>query len=203
MISSPFDLLHQSHDIDSKIIAALERVSQVFRVLLWNESKTHSLSPIQVQTLIFLLYHTEEKRKVSYLAQEFNLAKATISDTIKVLEQKGLIRKERELTDTRSFVLHLTDKGRDVAVQTALFTKEIQIPVAVLADHDKENLYVSLIGIIRHLYSAGLITIQRMCSTCIHYRSEKEGTLHFCRLLNKELHPTEFQVDCPDHQYLA
>ena len=72
---------HQNQDTGSKIIAALERISQAFRVLLWNESKAFSLSPIQVQVLNFLLQHSGEKRKISYLAGEFNLTKPTISDS--------------------------------------------------------------------------------------------------------------------------
>lgn len=63
MNKSPFDLSHQNLTVDSKIVAALERISQAFRVLLWNESKELSLSPIQIQVLIFLLYHSDEKER--------------------------------------------------------------------------------------------------------------------------------------------
>lgn len=93
MNTSDFDLNHQNRNTESKIIASLERISQAFRVLLWQQSKEHSLSPIQVQVLIFLLHHSNEKRKVSYLADEFNMTKATISDTVKTLEQKDLFPK--------------------------------------------------------------------------------------------------------------
>src|SRR5690606_3914191 len=101
MNRSDFDPGHQNQSTDSKIIASLERIAQAFRVLLWNESKTNGLSPIQVQVLIFLLHHDEEMRKVSYLASEFNMTKATISDTVKTLEQKGLITKAYNQHDTR------------------------------------------------------------------------------------------------------
>ena len=128
MKKSAFDLAHQNSSIESKIVASLERVSQAFRVLLWNESKEFLLSPIQVQVLIYLLHHSDEKRKVSYLADEFNMTKATISDTIKTLEQKQLIKKECEQHDTRSYIIHLTKKGKDTAEQTSFFAKQIQVP---------------------------------------------------------------------------
>ena len=105
MSKSPFDLSYQNQSTESKIVASLERISQAFRVMLWNESKEHSLSPIQIQVLVFLLHHSEEKRKVTYLADEFNMTKATISDTIRTLEQKELIKKEYEPHDTRSYNL--------------------------------------------------------------------------------------------------
>ena len=90
---SSFHLTEQNQKIESRIVVALERISESFRVLLWNESKENSLSPIQIQLLIFIQFHAQEKCKVGYLADEFNMTKATISDAIKSLEQKELITK--------------------------------------------------------------------------------------------------------------
>src|SRR5690606_14436176 len=132
MNSSDFDPTHQNQSTESKIVASLERIAQAFRVLLWQESKDFSLTPIQVQLLIFLLHHSRERRKVSYLADEFNVTKATISDTIKTLLQKELISKEYESNDTRSYVIHLTEKGREVAAKVSFFTKEIRVPIGSL-----------------------------------------------------------------------
>jgi DNA-binding MarR family transcriptional regulator len=197
---SIFDLDHQSSSIESKIVASLERVSQAFRVLLWNESKEFSLSPIQVQLLIFLLHHSDEKRKVSYLADEFNMTKATISETIKILEQKQLIKKDYGLQDTRSYTIHLTEKGQDIAEQTSLFAKQIQVPIDKLDSTDKENLLLSLLDIIHHLNKLGIITIQRMCFTCHFYQANKDGQKHFCGLLNTKLADNDLRIDCAEHQ---
>lgn len=202
MKKSAFDLDYQNTSVESKIVASLERISQAFRVLLWQESKEYSLSPIQVQVLIFLLNHSEEKRKVSYLADEFNMTKATISDTIKSLEQKKLIKKEYDPGDTRSFVIHLTAKGKNIANKTALFAQQLLAPVEKLHIDDKQNLLLSLIEIIRHLNKAGIITIQRMCFTCSYYQTTHSGQKHFCKLLNQELQTTELRVDCPEHNFI-
>lgn len=200
MKKSAFDLSHQNSSIESKIVASLERVSQAFRVLLWNESKEFSLSPIQIQVLIFLLHHSDEKRKVTYLADEFNMTKATISDTIKTLEQKQLIIKEFEPHDTRSYIIHLTKKGKNIAEQTSLFAKQIQAPIDKLHSTDKENLLLSLLDIIHHLNQSGIITIQRMCFTCHFYKANKNGQEHFCGLMNTKLADNDLRIDCPEHK---
>ncbi|MCC5940343.1 MAG: winged helix-turn-helix transcriptional regulator [Balneolaceae bacterium] len=200
MSKSDFDLKHQNQSIESKIVASLERISQAFRVLLWRESKEYSLSPIQVQLLIFLLHHSEEKRKISYLADEFNMTKATISDSIKVLEKKKLITKEPEPNDSRSYVIHLTSEGSKTAQENSLFTNEIRTPIDMLSADDKENLLLSLLNIIRHLNRTGVITIQRMCMTCKHYETTDNGKQHFCKLLNQKLLNTELRTDCPEHE---
>jgi DNA-binding MarR family transcriptional regulator len=199
MKKSIFDLSHQNLSIESKIVAALERISQAFRVMLWNESKAYALSPIQIQILVFLLHHTEEKRKVSYLADEFNMTKATISETIKTLEQKQLISKETEPLDTRSYIIQLSNKGKEIAMKTSMFAEHIQTPIDKLAIHDKENLLLSLLNIIHHLNQSGIITIQRMCLTCSFYKGSKSEKSHFCRLLNAKIAETELRIDCKEH----
>lgn len=196
MKSSPFDLSNQSKSVEGKIVASLERVSQAFRVLLWNQSKEFSLSPIQVQVLIFLLHHTSEKRKVSYLADEFNMTKATISDCVKTLEQKQLIAKEYEPHDTRSYIIQLTESGEGIAKKTSFFADQIQIPIDKLPASAKELLLSGLMDIIRHLNQTGIITIQRMCSTCQFYNSDNG---HFCQLLNQKLAEIELRTDCEEH----
>ncbi len=199
MKKSDFDLQHQQYNTDSKIVASLERISQAFRVLLWQESKDLSLTPIQIQVLIFLLYHGDEKKTVSYLAEEFNMTKATISDTIKTLGQKKLISREYEREDLRSYTIQLTKKGKEVAEKTARFSAEIHAPVHQLHPDDKESLLLSLMNIIRHLNKTGVITIQRMCMTCSYYRSDGN---HFCSLLNEPLQVEQLRIDCPEHKQI-
>lgn len=200
MKKSDFDLNEQNQNTDSRIVASLERISQAFRVLLWQESKEFSLSPTQVQVLIFLLHHSNEKRKVSYLANEFNMTRATISDTVKLLEQKKLIKKENEANDTRSFVIHLTAKGKEIAKKTSYFSEGIRTPINKLHGNDKANLLRSLMDIISHLNKSGILTIQRMCTTCSFYQQSEFGNKHFCKLLNQPLLQTELRIDCPEHQ---
>jgi DNA-binding MarR family transcriptional regulator len=201
MNKSDFDLANQNSNTSSKIVASLERVAQAFRVLLWQESKAHALTPIQVQVLIFLLHHSEEKRKVSYLAHEFGMTKATISETVRTLEQKNLVTKKFEYYDTRSYVIHLTKNGRDVADKTSLFSKEIYSPVEKLSQSDREMVLKSLLNIISHLNREGVITIQRMCMTCIYYESSGKDQ-HFCKLLRQKLHVSELRIDCPEHEMI-
>ena len=88
-----FDPIEQNENIDSKIIAGLERISRVFRLLLWDIAKDENLSPIQIQFLIFLLYNKPSRRRITDIANEFNLTKATVSDAISSLEEKKFNRK--------------------------------------------------------------------------------------------------------------
>lgn len=122
---SSFNLSDQNQKVESRNVVALERISEAFRVLLWNESKENSLSPIQIQILIFVNFRSLEKCKVGYLANEFNMTKATISDRVKVLLARDLVAKETDPADTRSYSLILTAEGKKIAKKLYFFASSI------------------------------------------------------------------------------
>ncbi|RKF03034.1 transcriptional regulator [Tenacibaculum lutimaris] len=198
-MKSPFDLNQQNTKIESKIVVALERISEAFRVLLWSESKENSLSPIQIQILIFLLFHSEEKCKVSYLSEEFNMTKATISDSIRVLLKKELVQKFSNPSDTRSYIIGLTNQGKQIAEKSANFTLNIEQPLSSLPENQKKDILAGLLKVIYQLNKAGVITIQRMCFTCSYYQNENNE--HFCKLLQSKLASKELRIDCPEHEF--
>src|SRR5690606_15507004 len=101
------------------------------------ESKENSLSPIQIQILIFIHFHALEKCKVGYLADEFNMTKATISDSVRVLLAKGLVIKETDAIDTRSYTLSLTTKGKQIAEKASFFASSIEKPIGKLSEEQK------------------------------------------------------------------
>ncbi len=198
MEKSIFDLDNQNQSTEAKIVVALERISESFRVALWQESKETALSPIQIQILIFLLFHSNEKCKVSYLAQEFNMTKATISDSVKLLLQKELIQKEIEPEDTRSFIIHLTEKGKTIAQKSSSFANTLLKPVFELSENQKEVLLQSLLELIYKLNQSGIIQVQRMCFSCSFYTRHQDN--HFCNFLNKKLAAEDLRLDCPEHE---
>jgi DNA-binding MarR family transcriptional regulator len=201
MVKSIFHLETQNANLESKIAVALERVSEAFRVALWNEAKAHTLSPIQMQILIFLAYHNSQNHcKVGYLAKEFNLTKPTISDAVKTLLQKRLVTKISDPTDTRSHFIELTPKGMQLAKQTSNFILPLQQPITQLTEKQKIALYDALLDLIYKLTQSGIISVQRMCFTCKHFNNEDlKG--YYCNLLERDLPNTDLRVDCPEHLY--
>jgi DNA-binding MarR family transcriptional regulator len=198
MKKSSFHLTEQNQKIESRIVVALERISEAFRVLLWNESKENSLSPIQIQILIFIYFHSLEKCKVGYLADEFNMTKATISDSVKILLSKELVTKETDPIDTRSFSLSLTYEGKKIAKKASLFASSIEQPIEKLTQEQKTIMLNGLLKLIYDLNKSGIITIQRMCFTCSNYQLEKG--VHYCKLLKCQLAENELRIDCAEHE---
>ncbi|GBC83830.1 hypothetical protein HRbin11_00248 [bacterium HR11] len=197
-----WDLTFQHDDVDSKLVAALERLAQAFRVLLWRVGQTHGLSPIQVQFLCYLLYQPEAHRRVSGLAQAFRLTKATVSDAVTALESKGLVRRRPDISDRRSSVLDLTPDGRRLARRLAAWANTVRDSLSFAGLDEKTSVLNFLMRLIVELQRAGVITVARMCLTCRFFRQDVHPgtpTPHHCALLDRPLGPTTLRVDCPEH----
>ncbi len=197
-MESIFNLNNQNSNLDSKIVAGLDRISQVFKTLLLEKSKTYNLSPIQIQLLIFIAYHSSEKTTVSYLSQEFNLSKPTISDTIKTLEQKQFINKIVDKKDTRSYRIALTETGKNIVLETENFVNPLTEIITNSKQNDKLVLWENITNIILQLNELKIISVQRTCFKCKFYSENNNKS--FCNLLNQNLKTEDIRIDCEEFE---
>lgn len=191
-----FNPREQQDNISSKIIVGLERISEVFKILLWDKAKMVGLSPIQIQILIFIAYHKQELCNVSHLAKEFNITKPTISDAIRILAKKELIKKEISVTDSRSYSIHPTPSGNKIIAETIDFAEPLKMRLNEIQEPNLESLFATLSQLIYQLNQSGILTVQRTCYGCKFYK-QNENT-DFCNLLNKELKNSDIRLDCPE-----
>ena len=198
MGKSVFNIEFQQKSITSKIVVGLERISEVFKILLWEHAKVIGLSPIQIQILIFIAYHKIELCNVSHLAKEFNITKPTVSDAIRVLDKKKYIIKDYSLSDGRSYSILLSDLGKRTVSETENFANPIENQLKKIETVDLENLFESLSKLIYQLNSSGILTIQRTCFGCKFY--DKSRNKNYCNLMEKELLTSDIRLDCPEYK---
>ena len=201
MKDSTFNPKQQEKDISSKIVAGMERVSEVFKVLLWEKAKLVGLSPIQIQILIFIAFHKQELCNVSHLAKEFNITKPTVSDAIKVLGKKELIKKDYSSSDSRSYSIILSDLGTDIVSQTYDFSNPLKKQIDGFSTSELESLFGTLSQLIYKLNRNGILSVQRTCYGCKFYQKNQESD--YCNLLQKELLNQEIRLDCPEFEEKA
>ena len=198
MGESLFNLEHQNQNLDSKIVVALERMAEVIKTLQWEVGKVLQLSPIQIQMMIFIEHHKESLSTVSLLAKEFNLTKPTVSDAIRVLYEKDLVDKIPDATDSRSFSLQLSFKGKRLLEKLEGYLLPLLKQVQSLDMDVKEKLWEGLTKLIFGLNKMGVLQVQRMCFSCKYY--DKGDTADYCRLLNTTLYSKDIRIDCPEFE---
>ncbi|WP_221405691.1 MarR family transcriptional regulator [Roseivirga echinicomitans] len=201
MKESTFNPNQQEKDISSKIVAGLERVSEVFKILLWEKAKMVGLSPIQIQILIFIAFHKRSLCNVSHLAKEFNVTKPTVSDAVRILDKKRLIIKDFSSSDSRSYSILLSDLGNDIVSQTNDFSNLLKKEINGFSQSELESLFGTLSQLIFKLNRNGILSVQRTCYGCRFYERNQE--IDYCYLLQKELLNKEIRLDCPEYEEKA
>jgi DNA-binding MarR family transcriptional regulator len=205
-MGSVFEPSSQHGDVDKKVVASLERLSQAFRVLLQEEAQRQSLSPIQARFLVHLLHHDDELGRVGRLAAEFSLSRATVSEAVGTLEAKGLVRREPWPRDGRVATLRLTPEGEEVAVGLSGWANVVEEQLESFAPGEKEAVMRFLMRLISALQGAGVITVARMCMSCRFFRPDaypRSVSPHYCALLDLPLSGADLRTDCPEHEPVA
>ena len=198
MDKSVFNPAQQQQDISSKIVVGLERVSEVFKILLWEKAKLVGLSPIQIQILIFIAYHKQGLCNVSHLAKEFNITKPTISDAVKILDKKQMIIKDYSSSDSRSYTMQLSALGKEIILQTNDLASPLKSQIDTLEKIDLDTIFKTLSELIYKLNRNGILSVQRTCFGCKFY--QKNETSDYCNLLKKQLFNNDIRLDCPEFE---
>ncbi len=202
-MESVFEPSSQHGDVDGKIVASLERLAQLFRVLLREGAQKHDLSPIQAQFLVYLLFHDVKLRRASRLAEEFDLTRATVSDAVSSLEKKALIQRESWPEDKRVVTLRLTPTGEKLAAELSTWANIVEEHLRASSPEEKEVVMRFLMNLIASLQRAGIITVARMCVTCRFFRRDEHSNSdspHHCALLDAPLVGSDLRIDCPEHE---
>ena len=185
--------------LERKIVNGLERLSETLKALLWEKGKAHGISPIQIQILLFVPDHNPDLCNVSSLAREFNVTKATISDAVKVLLQKGLLRKDLSPTDNRRYNLLITSDGRKLVADLSDYSLSVLEEIGTFEQYELAGLFRTLSKLIYQLNQSGVIQVQRICFNCSHYRGDRRSR-HFCSLLEMKLKSEDIRLDCPEFE---
>jgi DNA-binding MarR family transcriptional regulator len=192
-------------ELDAKVAAALERVGHALRVLLWDQAKTHGLSPMQVQLLLRLAHEPPQRRRVGTLAAEFDVKAPTVSEAVGALRRKGLLASAAVEGDRRGQLLELSADGRRVAEALAAWHQPVADHLAGVPASAKSETLALLVDLIGGLRRGGVVGVARTCPTCRFFRRDAHPgeARHHCALLDSPMAPADLRVDCAEHEQAA
>lgn len=182
-------------ELQTKIIAGLERIGDVFKTLLWQKAKVHGISPIQIQILLFVASHNSALCNVSYLAKEFNVTKPTISDAVKVLLKKDFVGKDNSPLDSRRYNLVLSPAGKQLVEELLDYTIPVATTLENINEQELKSFFATLTKIIYELNKKAIIQVQRTCFGCRFYEGNQQDE-HYCKLLSQKLKMQDIRLDC-------
>lgn len=187
-------------DVDSKLVAALERIGQALRVQTWDKAKQHGLSPTQLQLMLRLATDPPRRRRIGVLAAQLDVTHPTVSDAVAVLRRKGLV--DRDAVSRRA-ALSLSARGRALADDLTDWDQRTRDQFADVPAADKQATLQLLLDLIAGLQRSGAITVARMCVTCRFFRRDahpEAAQPHHCALVDVPLGAGDLRVDCAEHE---
>ncbi|MCZ7599663.1 MAG: MarR family winged helix-turn-helix transcriptional regulator [Gammaproteobacteria bacterium] len=92
----------------------LERIGALLQQSLREEAARHGLLPIHGQVLRYLSRANDYSNLPAAIADYFGITRGTVSQTVAVLERKGMIVKRTGTRNRRRVHLELTERGRAV-----------------------------------------------------------------------------------------
>lgn len=189
----------QQFELNRVIVLALERLSQVFKTLLWQHAKQELLSPIQIQFLMFIALDLRPSNCVTEIAHEFNLTAATVSDAVKSLEQKGLIEKKVSKIDRRRYYLNLTKEGKRVTRNLSNWQNPILEHLKEFPLQIRETVLIFLLKFVESLKNGALLEEARTCLSCSYFEEDSgksDNSNRYCLLRKVPLNISDLRLNC-------
>ena len=186
-------------DTPRRIAAALERIERLTRSGGRRAASALALSPLQMRVLGAL--NSRDSARMGELARELLVTDGTVSEAVRVLEEKGLVLRGSDPDEHRAVQVRLTRKGKGASQRANRWPDDLLGPVLdEMGQKDAGQLLSSLLRFLQTLERRGLIETSRMCANCDHFRpwKGKGGRPHYCALLETSSGKLELQVDCPD-----
>ncbi len=163
-------------------VLLLERLASLINQSLRQDAAGHELLPIHLQALAYLAAANRYSNIPSAVAEYFGTTRGTVSQTLAVLERKGLIRREADPAHGKRVHLRLTDAGQ--AILSASWSTRLEVALIDSGADDKsfENLLRLLLASLQHLNSNHAFGV---CRQCLYFQ-QQESEAH-CGLTDEML----------------
>jgi DNA-binding MarR family transcriptional regulator len=184
--------------IESRVVAGLHKIGLAMKQQAWQQANGAGLSPTQAQILALAVAH--EPLTGTDLSERLGLSLPTISDSVRVLVQKKLLRKKPDPRHPRASLLTLTGRGRQLGTKARAWPEFMADAVGQLSPEEQRAFSSGILKMIVALQGQGLIPLDGMCLSCSHFRPNVHtgAKPHHCALIDAPLAGEELRLDCPD-----
>jgi MarR family transcriptional regulator, organic hydroperoxide resistance regulator len=195
MVSKRYDY---AVDASHELHALLERIGNLLRQELRRGGGPLGLQPVQIEALHYVSLCNRYSDTPQGVADYLGLTKGTVSQTLKVLESRGLLRKTIDPEDRRVVHLSLTEAGRRVLEQSvppALFADALgAMPAAQV--HATLAALRGLLGTLQHANERRVFGVCRSC----RFHTPLSATRSRCELIGTELSTEDAERICREHE---
>jgi DNA-binding MarR family transcriptional regulator len=187
----------------ARIATGLHKLGLAMKQQTWHQASEEGLSATQGQILAALSTHGALTG--TELGARLGVTLPTVSDSVRALVDKGLVTKSRDPRHPRASLLSLTKKGAQVGARARSWPELMAAAVSELSGDEQRAFFSGVVKMIRSLQEQGLVPLDGMCVTCVHFRPHVRAgeTPHHCALVDAPLAGHDLRLDCPEHELAA
>lgn len=177
---------------ESRVHELLERLGHLIRAEQRRIGAELGLQPIHLQVVSYLSRCNRYSDTPMAVTEYLGPTKGTISQTLLLLERKGLLQRQPDEKDRRRVHLALTDEGRAVAREIASGS------LAALPASQAGRLETGLEDLLRRTQKARGSRTFGVCGSCGHLLRERSR--YRCGLTGEPLVAAETAKICREHE---
>lgn len=159
------------------------------------DANSSNLAPVHWEALRYLERANEFSRSSAALTAYLGSTKGTVSQSIKALEQRGLISNKPSAKDKRKNYLSLTRRGKEMLQKDPIahFTQSID----ALPKEDADQFRTSLEKLLLTRLELQGRQPFGLCRNCVYFgKNHEKGAPHFCKLLEERLSEPDSEKIC-------
>ena len=195
-VSRRYNDLMNAHDGQD----LLERLNNLLRMEVRAFGLKYGLQPVRIEELVYLTRCNRYSDTPQAVTEYLGLTKGTVSQSLKVLEQKGFLRKQQDKEDKRITHLAVTAKGRKL-VEQAFPAKSLEAALAKTSSIQGNKLEETLRLLLREMQHLHDRKTFAACHTCRFNEQHEKG--YVCGLTKEALSGRDIQLICREHEYPA
>ena len=175
----------------------LERIGNVLRNEARQVGSEYGLHPVHVEILHYLQRCNLFSDTPAAVTEFLGITKGTTSQSITLLESKGLLIKSKDQLDKRISHLKLTEQGQTLVGQICPPARLTPL----LADIEANNpqLVPTLKQLLGDMQQGNNKVCFGVCKTCRHHEIRSEKTF-FCQLTQMTLTREHGELICKEHE---
>lgn len=181
------------------VFELIERMAALIRAEERKKCTELGLQVVHLQVLDYLSRCNRFSDTPAALTNYLGMTRGTVSQTLLLLEKKGLVKKTIDALDRRVVHLSLLPEGESLlkkARQSELF----QQAAAIFQEHGFENHHEVFLKALTALQKANRAQSFGLCKSCQHFTKLSDGFQ--CGLTKQALSDSDSEKICQEHSIL-
>jgi DNA-binding MarR family transcriptional regulator len=181
----------------ANLFESIERIAALMRAEERRRCAEYGLQPVHLQVLDYLLICNQYSNTPAAVSKYLGMTRGTVSQTLLLLEKKGLITKTADTTDKRVVHLQISEAGKmqlNQAKPLDLFQQASKLLQQETNASECETFFMQALAA---LQKANQSQSFGLCRTCKHFNQQAQGAI--CGLTKGNLSKADSEKICQEH----